>query len=323
MNKKTILITGIAGFIGFSLAEKILKNKDIKIIGIDNLNLYYSKKLKLKRLSILKRCKNFKFYNVDLVNKDKLNKIFKTNKISIAINFAAQAGVRYSYENPKSYTDSNIIGFINLIEVIRNYKIKKLIFASSSSVYGDEKPFPKSEKSEVNPINLYSLSKLSNEQYAKSMSKSMMTNIIGLRFFTIYGPWGRPDMMIMKYLIASKKNKNFLLFNRGDHFRDFTYIDDAINICEQLIDKKFKRKFDVFNICSSKPIHILKVIKEINRYIKKPKIIKKPRDRADVYKTFGNNKKICHFLKKKIKFTDYKIGVRNTCEWYIKNYKTF
>ena len=217
MNKKTILITGIAGFIGFSLAQKILKNKNIKIIGIDNLNLYYSKKLKLKRLSILKKCKNFKFYNVDLVNKDKLNKIFKTNKISTAVNFAAQAGVRYSYENPKSYTDSNIIGFINLIEVIKNYKIKKFIFASSSSVQGDEKPFPKSEKSEVNPINLYSLSKLSNEQHAKSMSKSMMTNIIGLRFFTIYGPWGRPDMMIMKYLIASKKNKNFLLFNRGDY----------------------------------------------------------------------------------------------------------
>jgi len=322
MNKKTILITGIAGFIGFSLAQKILKNKNIKIIGIDNLNLYYSKKLKLKRLSILKKCKNFKFYNVDLVNKDKLNKIFKTNKISTAVNFAAQAGVRYSYENPKSYTDSNIIGFINLIEVIKNYKIKKFIFASSSSVYGDEKPFPKSEKSEVNPINLYSLSKLSNEQYAKSMSKSMMTNIIGLRFFTIYGPWGRPDMMIMKYLIASKKNKNFLLFNRGDHFRDFTYIDDAINICEQLIDKKFKRKFDVFNICSSKPIHILKVIKEINRYIKKPKIIKKPRDRADVYKTFGNNKKICNFLKKKIKFTDYKIGVKNTCDWILRNYNS-
>jgi UDP-glucuronate 4-epimerase len=154
------------------------------------------------------------------------------------------------------------------------------------------------------------------------MSKSMMTNIIGLRFFTIYGPWGRPDMMIMKYLIASKNNKNFLLFNRGNHFRDFTYIDDAINICEQLIDKKFKRKFDVFNICSSKPIHILKVIKEINRYIKKPKIIKKPRDRADVYKTFGNNKKISNFLKKKIKFTDFKRGVKNTCDWFLKNYNS-
>jgi len=322
MNKEIVLITGVAGFIGFSLAQKILKNKNIEIIGIDNLNSYYSKQLKLKRLNILKKCGNFKFYNVDLVNKDKLNKIFKANKISTTINFAAQAGVRYSYENPRSYTDSNIIGFINLIEVIKNYKIKKFIFASSSSVYGDEKPFPKSEKSEVNPINLYSLSKLSNEQYAKSMSKSMITNIIGLRFFTIYGPWGRPDMMIMKYLIASKKDKDFLLFNRGDHFRDFTYIDDAINICEQLIYKKFKRKFDIFNICSSKPIHILKVIKEINLYIKKPKIIKKPRDKADVYKTFGNNKKINNFLKKKIKFTDYKIGVKNTCDWFLKNYNS-
>ena len=123
MNKEIVLITGVAGFIGFSLAQKISKNKNIEIIGIDNLNSYYSKQLKLKRLNILKKCGNFKFYNVDLVNKDKLNKIFKANKISTTINFAAQAGVRYSYENPRSYTDSNIIGFINLIELVRNYKI--------------------------------------------------------------------------------------------------------------------------------------------------------------------------------------------------------
>jgi UDP-glucuronate 4-epimerase len=319
LNNK-ILITGIAGFIGFSLAVRLLKKKNIQIVGIDNLNSYYSKKLKLKRLKLLKNNKNFKFYNIDLINKKKLNQLFKSNKINTVINLAAQAGVRYSYENPKSYTDSNIIGFINLVEIIKSYKIKKFIFASSSSVYGDEKPFPKSEKSEVNPINLYSLSKFSNELYAKSLSKTMTANIIGLRFFTIYGPWGRPDMMIMKYLIASKNNNKFHLFNRGDHFRDFTYIDDAINICELLVSKKLKRKFDVFNICSSKPIHILKVIKEINKYIKKPKILKKPRDKADVYKTFGSNKKIMHYLKKKIKFTDYKKGVENTCKWYLKNH---
>jgi len=204
-SKNKILITGIAGFIGFSLAKKLLRKKNIKIIGIDNLNSYYSKKLKLKRLQILRKNKNFNFYNTDLINKKKLKEIFKKNKFSTVVNLAAQAGVRYSYKNPKSYTDSNIIGFINLIEIIKYYNIKKFIFASSSSVYGDQKPFPKSEKSELNPINLYSLSKLSNEYFAKSMGKSMITKIIGLRFFTIYGPWGRPDMMIMKYLIASKK----------------------------------------------------------------------------------------------------------------------
>ena len=318
--KNKILITGAAGFIGFSLAEKISKNKNIQIIGIDNLNKYYSKKLKLKRLQILKKRKNFKFYNVDLINKKKVKNIFEKNKFDMVFNLAAQAGVRYSYENPKSYTDSNIIGFLNLVEIIKSFKIKKFIFASSSSVYGDEKPFPKSEKSETNPINLYSLSKLSNEHFAKSMGKSMITKIIGLRFFTIYGPWGRPDMLIMKYLIAAKKKIKFPLFNNGDHFRDFTYIEDAINICELLINKKFKKKFDIFNICSSRPILITKVIKEINKYSKKPKIIKKPRDKADVYKTYGDNKKIKSYLNNTIKFTDYKKGVENTCNWFLTNY---
>ena len=319
-SKNIILITGVAGFIGFSLANKLLRKKNIRIIGIDNLNSYYSKKLKLKRLQILKKDKNFSFYNVDLIQKKKLEEIFKKNKFKTVINLAAQAGVRYSFKNPKSYTDSNIIGFINLIEIVKYHKIKKFIFASSSSVYGDEKPFPKSEKSELNPINLYSLSKLSNEYFAKSMSKSMITKIIGLRFFTIYGPWGRPDMMIMKYLIASKNNINFPLYNKGDHYRDFTYIDDAVSICELLINKKIKKRFEIFNICSSRPLLITKVIKEIDRYIKKPKILIKPRDKADVYKTFGDNRKINYFLNKKIKYTDYKKGIEETCKWFLQNF---
>ncbi len=321
MNRKKILITGVAGFIGFSIANRLLKKKDIEIVGIDNLNSYYSKKLKLKRLNILRKDKNFKFFKIDLIDRKKLFQLFKKQKFSCVFNLAAQAGVRYSYENPKSYTDSNIIGFINLIEVIKIFNVKKFIFASSSSVYGDLKPFPKSEKSELNPINLYSLSKLSNEEFAKSMGKNMKTKIIGLRFFTIYGPWGRPDMMIIKYLMASTKKLKFSLFNKGDHYRDFTYIDDAINICELLVKVKLKKKFDIFNICSSKPLLITKVLKEINTYIKKPKIVKKPRDKADVYKTYGANKKIRNFFGKKIKFTNYKIGIKKTCEWYNQNYK--
>ncbi len=318
--KNKIFITGVAGFIGFSIAERLLKKKNNQIIGIDNLNSYYSKKLKFRRLQILRKNKNFKFHKLDLKDKKKLEILFKKNKFSVVFNLAAQAGVRYSYENPRSYTDSNIIGFINLIELIKYNKIKKFIFASSSSVYGDEKPFPKSESSELNPINLYSLSKLSNEQFAKSMSKSMKTKIVGLRFFTIYGPWGRPDMLIMKYMIASKKKLKFLLYNKGDHFRDFTYIDDAVNICEKLVYKKIRKNFDIFNICSSNPLHITKVINEVNKYIDKPKILKKPRDKADVYKTFGSNKKINSFLGKKIKFTNYKKGVENTCDWFLNNY---
>ena len=318
--KNKIFITGVAGFIGFSIAERLLKKKNNQIIGIDNLNSYYSKKLKFRRLQILRKNKNFKFHKLDLKDKKKLEILFKKNKFSVVFNLAAQAGVRYSYENPRSYTDSNIIGFINLIELIKYNKIKKFIFASSSSVYGDEKPFPKSESSELNPINLYSLSKLSNEQFAKSMSKSMKTKIVGLRFFTIYGPWGRPDMLIMKYMIASKKKLKFLLYNKGDHFRDFTYIDDAVNICEKLVYKKIRKNSNIFNICSSNPLHITKVINEVNKYIDKPKILKKPRDKADVYKTFGSNKKINIFLGKKIKFTNYKKGVENTCDWFLNNY---
>ena len=320
--KKKILITGVAGFLGFSLARKIIKSKKYDVIGIDNLNTYYIKKLKLKRLSLLKN-QRFKFYKIDLIEKNKLFGLFKKYDFDIVFNFAAQAGVRYSFENPKSYTDSNIIGFINLIEVVKNFKIDKFIFASSSSIYGDQKPFPKTENSDVNPINLYSLSKLSNEQFANSISKKANTKMIGLRFFTIYGPWGRPDMMILKYLISAYKKSSFPLYNYGDHFRDFTYVDDAIHICNSLINKKIKKKFEIFNVCSSKPVLITKVLKEIDKYSKKPSIINKPRDKADVYKTYGDNKKIRNFLRKKIKFTSYDQGVKNTCEWFLKNKKIF
>ena len=321
-HKKKILVTGVAGFIGFSFAKEILKNNLYDVIGIDNLNSYYSTKLKLKRLNILKK-KNFKFHKLDISNKNKLNDLFKKYKITIVFHFAAQAGVRYSYEKPKSYTNSNIIGFINLIEMIKKFKIQKFIFASSSSVYGDQRPFPKSEISELNPINLYSLSKLSNEQFALSMGKTMKTKMIGLRFFTIYGPWGRPDMMILKYLISAYKKKSFPLFNNGDHFRDFTYIDDAINLCISLLNKKTRKKFEIFNICSSRPLHITKILKEIDKYSPKPLIINKPRDKADVYKTYGDNKKIRNYLGKKILLTSYKYGVKKTCDWFFKNKKIF
>ena len=320
--KKKILITGVAGFIGFSLARKLIQCKNYDVIGIDNLNTYYSKKLKLKRLSLLNH-KNFRFYKIDLIEKKKLYSIFRKHKFDIVFNFAAQAGVRYSFKNPESYTSSNIIGFINLMETLRNFRVDKFFFASSSSIYGDQKPFPKKENSAVNPINLYSLSKLSNEQFANSMSKVISTKMIGLRFFTIYGPWGRPDMMILKYLISAHKSLNFPLFNNGNHFRDFTYIDDAVNICLSLIKININKKFDIFNVCSSMPVLITKILKEINKYSKKPLIKKKARDKADVYKTYGDNKKIINFLQKKVKFTLHNQGVQKTCEWFLKNKKIF
>ena len=150
----------------------------------------------------------------------------------------------------------------------------------------------------------------------------MNTKMIGLRFFTIYGPWGRPDMMILKYLISAYKKLSFPLFNNGS-FRDFTYIDDAINLCISLIDKKIKKKFEIFNICSSRPMLITKILKEIDKYSSKPLIINKPRDKADVYKTYGDNKKIRKLLGVKIQLTSYKYGVKNTCDWFFKNKKIF
>ena len=213
MKKNKILITGAAGFIGFALCKKLLNDKNNEVIGLDNLNSYYSVKLKKERIKELKYEKNFQFFKIDLLEKNKLNYLFKRMKFNIVYNFAAQAGVRYSFENPESYISSNIIGFNNILNLIKKFKIKKFFFASSSSVYGDIGPFPKKENSKLNTLNLYSLSKLSNEIIARSFSRKLKTQIIGLRFFSIYGEWGRPDMLILKYLLAAKKRRilNYLI----------------------------------------------------------------------------------------------------------------
>jgi len=322
MKKQKILITGAAGFIGYSLCKKLIQNKNNEVIGIDNLNSYYSTKLKKERLKELKFKKNFQFLKLDLLQKNKLNNLFKKMKFNIVYNFAAQAGVRYSFENPDSYVNSNIIGFNNLLDLIKKFKIEKFFFASSSSVYGDIGPFPKKENSELNTLNIYSLSKLSNEIIARSFSKKSNTQIIGLRFFSIYGEWQRPDMLILKYLIAAKKKKNFELFNYGNHYRDFTYIDDAIQIVLKLSKMKISKKFDIFNICSSKPIKITEILKIINNLKIKTKVTKKPLHAADVLKTYGDNRKVLGIVKN-IKLTNYKIGVQNTVKWYKKNIHLF
>ncbi len=322
MKKQKILITGAAGFIGYSLCKKLINNKNYEVTGIDNMNSYYSVKLKKARIKELKYKKNFQFFKLDLLENSKLNDLFKRKKFNVVYNFAAQAGVRYSFENPDSYINSNIIGFNNLLSLIKKFKVRKLFFASSSSVYGDVGPFPKKENSKLNTLNIYSLSKLSNEIIAKQFSKRSNTQVIGLRFFTIYGEWGRPDMLILKYLLAAKKNKDFELFNYGNHYRDFTYIDDAIEIVTKLSKSKIDKKFDIFNICSSKPIKITKILKIINSLNFKTKIIKKPLHDADVLKTFGDNRKVKRIVKK-IKFTNYKSGVQNTVKWYKKNRHLF
>ena len=213
----SILITGIAGFIGFNFAEKYLKKyPKSKIIGVDSLNNYYSRSLKLTRLKKLK--KKIKFYKINTSNKKDLERIFKKNKIVKVYNFAAQAGVRYSLKHPAKYQESNTEGFFNILEFSRLYNIKELFYASSSSVYGESKNFPLKETEKTEPKNFYGLTKKINEQMAENYSKNYKMSITGLRFFTVYGEWGRPDMSIFKIIDCSFKKKIFYIENIFSNF---------------------------------------------------------------------------------------------------------
>jgi UDP-glucuronate 4-epimerase len=310
-----ILVTGAVGFIGFSLCESLIKKKH-KVFGIDNFDTYYSIEIKKKRLKILNKNKNFYFKKIDITHRSRLFNFFKKKKIDIIIHLAAQAGVRYSLINPKKYVDVNIFGFLNIIELAKEKKIKKFIYASSSSVYGDNKKFPLSENQSLNPKNIYGLSKQMNEQIASMYSKFFDLKCIGLRFFTIYGEWGRPDMFLFKLFKATQQNKKFYLNNYGNHKRDFTYVKDAVKIVLKLINYKIVNN-EIFNICSNKPIKILDIIK----YFKKKnnvevKLIEM--HRADVKDTHGDNKKIKKALKR-IKFSKFYKCLETTYEWYKKN----
>ena len=316
-----ILITGSAGFIGFNLAKYLLEKSNVRIIGIDSLNNYYSKKLKKDRIKELLKFKRFSFFHTNILNKKKVEKIFKIKKIDYVINLAAQAGVRYSLEKPNEFVDNNIQGFYNLIDVAKNFKIKKFIYASSSSIYGDSKKFPLKETQNVKPKNIYALSKKINEEMAEVFSKQYNISFIGLRFFTVYGEWGRPDMFMMKYLNSSyKKGINFYLNNYGKHTRDFTYILDACRIIEKLVLSKKNIRHEIFNICSNNPKKLTDIIKSINNLtLKKPKLFKRKLQQADVIKTHGSNKKIKKFLGNQ-HFTSINQGLRITVNWFRKYY---
>ena len=318
-----ILITGSAGFIGYNFCKYLLTKSNHKVYSIDNVNNYYSQKLKRARLRNLKRHKKFKFYKFDLCNKKKLEKIFKI-KFGAVYHFAAQAGVRYSLINPRSYINSNIIGFFNLIELVKKNRIKKFYYASSSSVYGESKNFPLKEIHKINPKNLYGLTKKNNEETAELFFEGSTTNAVGLRFFTVFGEWGRPDMLIYKYLkyVFDKKSK-FYLNNYGNHVRDFTYIYDVTQILYRLLNIKFKKNNTVINISSNNPIKITKILNHINSYFKKkPVINKRSFQKADVKKTHGSNLKIKKISNKR-RFTDIKLALNNTCFWFKNNSKLF
>ena len=277
---KKILVTGAAGFIGFSVCKKLL-DLGLEVYGLDNLNDYYDPRLKLARLEFLTK-KNMPFSKIDLADTNGLKNLFNSFKPNIVINLAAQAGVRYSLEDPHAYLNSNIIGFLNILENSKAHSIEHLIYASSSSVYGLNKVFPFSERDTVDhPVSLYAASKKSNELIAHTYSYLYKLPTTGLRFFTVYGPYGRPDLSIFKFCKLILEQKKITLNNYGNHYRDFTYIDDAVTSIEKIIKlkninkKQDKNKnFNIFNIGGGKSIKITKLVKILENLLKKKAIIK-------------------------------------------------
>jgi UDP-glucuronate 4-epimerase len=236
-NLKRVLVTGAAGFIGYHLSLRLLKT-GIKVVGIDNLNPYYDVNLKIARLKQLKEFEGFSFHQMDLSDAAGMNKLFMENLFDGVVNLAAQAGVRYSLENPRSYVDSNLVGFVNILEGCRHYKVGHLVFASSSSVYGANTLMPFSVHHNVDhPVSLYAATKKANELMAHSYCHLYGLKCTGLRFFTVYGPWGRPDMALFLFTEAILKDKPIKVFNHGKMRRDFTYIDDIVEgICRVLMN---------------------------------------------------------------------------------------
>ncbi len=311
-----ILITGSAGFIGFHLAQKLLKNKQYKVIGIDNLNKYYDVRIKNQRNSILKKNKNYTFFKVDISNNKKIEKLFKKYKFDFIFHLAAQAGVRYSIDHPREYIDNNFLGFYNIIENSQKYKVKRLFYASSSSVYGENKNFPLKEKEKILPKNIYGLSKKVNEEISFIFNKFYSLKLTGLRFFTVYGEWGRPDMMIVKFISSFFKKQTFNLYNYGNHTRDFTYVGDVVEILQRLLkNNKNLKDNDVLNICSNKPINLKKIISFLIKENIKPKIKKLSIQKADILKTHGDNSKLFKYTKFK-NYSDWKVCLKKVINWY-------
>jgi UDP-glucuronate 4-epimerase len=322
--KNKVLVTGAAGFIGFHITEMLLKN-NYDCIGVDNLNSYYDKSLKIKRLSILKKYNKFKFIKIDISKKSNFNKLNNYN-FNLVINLAAQAGVRYAFKNPESYINSNIIGFSNLLNFMLRKKIKNIIFASTSSVYGDIKTFPWSENDNINsPLTIYSSSKIFNENLAYSFSKYYGINALGLRFFTVYGEFGRPDMSIFKFTKNILSGKKITIFNKGNHVRDFTHVDIIKNIFYELIYKNkikslfSKSNFQILNIAGGNKIKLLNLIKLIEKYCnKKAKKKYVGLQMGDIRQTQADLKKLKKYklLNKQIKIQD---GIKRFVNWFKKN----
>jgi UDP-glucuronate 4-epimerase len=345
-----LLITGTAGFIGHHLTLK-LKKAGFEIVGLDSINSYYEPQLKLDRLknqgfdtsnipynSLLRGNDGISFIKLNLEDKENLFKLFETEKFDFVVNLAAQAGVRYSLTNPQAYIDSNIQGFINILEACKHYPVKHLVYASSSSVYGLNKEMPFSVLHNVDhPISLYAASKKSNELMAHVYSHIFNVPTTGLRFFTVYGPWGRPDMALFIFTKAILENQPIEVFNDGNMLRDFTYIDDIVESISRLLVKPPLAKpelgssnlqanlstapYQIFNIGNNSPVKLTDFVEAIEDKLgKKAVIIKKPLQTGDVPNTYADVNDLFEYIDFKPE-TNIKDGVSNFIDWYKSYYQ--
>ena len=332
-----ILITGSAGFIGSTLALKLIKRGDT-VVGVDNHNNYYDVSLKQARLERLLVHKNYNHYKIDLIDKKALEEVFRIHKPTKVVNLAAQAGVRYSMQNPLAYINSNIVGFTHILENCMKYKVEHLVYASTSSVYGANTKMPFSEHENTNhPLSLYAASKKSNELLAHAYSYLYKLSTTGLRFFTVYGPWGRPDMALFKFTKAIIDGKSIEVFNNGNHSRDFTYIDDIVEGVIRAVDNKATKNLNwngknpdpatsiapwrIYNIGNSKPVKLLHYIDAIEKTLEKKAKIKflplQPGDVPDTCADIDDLKTEFGYIPK----TTVAEGVSKFVEWYKEYYK--
>ena len=335
---RNILVTGAAGFIGFHLAKRLLESGDI-VVGIDNLNSYYDVNLKKARIAILENYKNFHFTKIDIANRQEMEAFFRENEFETVLNMAAQAGVRYSLTNPHAYIDSNLIGFINILEGCRHSNVKHLVYASSSSVYGANTLMPFSVHHNVDhPISLYAATKKANELMAHTYAGLYNIPCTGLRFFTVYGPWGRPDMAMFLFTKAILEGKPIDVYNHGKMKRDFTYIDDIIEGVVRIIDKVPRpdpnwngdnpdpgtsfAPYKIYNIGNNNPVELMKFINLLEECLgKKTQKEFLPIQPGDVPATYADVDDLMRDVGFKPN-TPLKEGIRKFVEWYKEYYFT-
>ena len=340
IESKQILVTGAAGFIGYHLCEALIKQGH-RVIGLDNINDYYDVTLKYARLQELGIQKeaatvfaeisqstlhgpNMQFIRLNLEDREAVPKLFKTFNFDMVCNLAAQAGVRYSIENPEAYIDSNVTGFLNILECCRHHNVKRLVYASSSSIYGNSDDIPFKETANVDaPISLYAATKKSNELMAHTYSHLYKIETIGLRFFTVYGPWGRPDMAMFLFTDAIINNKPIKVFNNGNLSRDFTYIDDIVDgVVNTLIkDSKDASLYKLYNIGNGKPVQLLDFIESLEKVLGTIAVKKMlPMQAGDVHQTFANTTSLERDYNYKPQITIDK-GIKEFVSWYKCFYK--